>query len=81
MFPKRLLFIIPCAAALICGAGDAIAAKRDGRHTGHLTRVSTATDTIHARSHARSHARGLRTAGVHGTRYVQSHHHSLMWGS
>jgi hypothetical protein len=77
MFPKRLLFIVPCAAALVCGAGGAMAAKRDGRHAGHLPRVSTATYTVHARSHARV----LRMAGVRGTRYAQSHHHSLMRGS
>ncbi len=77
MSPKRLLFMVPCAAALICGAGGAIAAKRDGRHAGHLPRVSTATYTIHTRSHARV----LRMAGVHGRRYAQSHHQGLMRGS
>ena len=77
MSPIRLLLVAPCVAAMICGAGDAAAAKRDGRHAGHVPRVSTATYTFRARSHARV----LRMAGNHGARYAQAHHHGLMRGS
>lgn len=73
----RLFFIAPCVAALILGTGAALAAKRDGRHAGHLPRVRTATYTVRARSHVRV----LRMTGVHGARYAQEHHHSLMRGS
>ncbi len=77
MFHVRLLFVAPYVAAVILGTGAALAAKRDGRHAGHLPRVSTATYTVRARSHARV----LRMTGVHGARYVQEHRYSLMRGS
>ena len=77
MPPIRYMFALPCVAALICGPGGALAAKRDGRHAGHLPHVNTATYTYPARTHARV----LRMAGVHGARYAQERHHGLMRGS
>lgn len=76
MSPTRLLFVAPCVAVLVCGAGAAVAAKRSGRHAGHVPRVSTATYTFRARPHARV----LRMAGDHGTRYAQAHHYGLTRG-
>jgi len=73
----RLRFVMPCVAAVILGTGAAMAGKRDGRHAGHLPRVSTATYTMRARSHARV----LRMTGVQGARYAQEHRHGLMRGS
>ena len=77
MPPTRLLLVAPCMVALVCAGSAAIAAKQDGRHAGHLPRLSTATYTRPAQSHHRV----LRMAGVHGTRYAQDHRHGLMRGS
>ena len=72
----RLLLVAPCVAALACATGAAMAAKHDGRHAGHLPRVSTATYSWPVRSHARV----LRMAGEHGARYAQEHHRGLVRG-
>ena len=77
MSPIRLVFALVCVTALICVSGAAVAAKRDGRHAGHLPRVKTATYTYSARSRARV----LRMTGIHGSRYAQERHHGLLHGS
>ena len=77
MSPIRLVFALACVTALTCEPGTAMAAKRDGRHAGHLPRVNTATYTYSVRSRARV----LRMAGVHGSRYAQERHHGLLRGS
>ena len=76
MPPTRSLLVAPCLAALVCAAGAAMAAKQDGRHAGHLPRVSTATYTRPVRSHGRV----LRMVGVHGARYAQERHRDLVRG-
>ena len=73
----RLVFALACAAAVICGPGAAMAAKRDGRHAGHLPRVNTATYTYPVRSRVKV----LRMVGAHGSRYAQERHHGLLRGS
>lgn len=77
MSPIRLVFTLACVTALTYGPDAAMAAKRDGRHAGHLPRVKTATYTYSVRSRARV----LRMTGVHGSRYAQDRHHGLLRGS
>ena len=74
MSPIRLVFALACVTALSCGPGDVMAAKRDGRHAGHLPRVNAATYTYPARSRVRV----LRMVGAHGSRYAQERHHGLL---